>query len=89
MKYLLLTVLFAATAWLVGWNSGFDRGHKMGYDDAIIQGVVKVECKFKCPKCQSGNHSDRPTCQVPAQGPNSAQRSFFQSLVPLIESDTN
>jgi hypothetical protein len=88
MKYLIIPILIATT-WLVGWNIGFDVGHKMGIDDAIIAGVVKVECKFPCPKCRTSNRSDHPTCSALGQELNSGQRSFSQSLELPTESEPN
>lgn len=89
MKYLILTVLSVATSWLVGWNIGFDKGHKMGFDEAIISGVVQVECKIPCPKCQTSSRSDHPTCLEIEQELNSARRSFYQSLELPTESEPN
>ena len=47
----IILTLITAIVYLEAWNIGHDVGFSSGYNTAILEGKVLVECKFK-PKCE-------------------------------------
>lgn len=49
MFYLvLIAVAMHVTAYFYSWNIGHDVGYISGYNTAILEGKVEVQCKFPC-----------------------------------------
>lgn len=48
---IVITGLLCSISFFKGSEVGFDMGYKNAWADAIFQGIIKIECKFKPPKC--------------------------------------
>ena len=49
--YALMGALLITDALLYAWNQGFETGASYGYNKAITDGRMVIECKFKPPTC--------------------------------------
>jgi hypothetical protein len=47
----IIVVLGVLTASISAWNNGWDFGNQFGYQQAIIDGKMEIDCKFQT-NCQ-------------------------------------
>jgi hypothetical protein len=45
---ILIAVALHVTAYFLAWNVGHDVGYLSGYNQAILEGKVEVQCTFPC-----------------------------------------
>lgn len=46
LGWFVVVILSILVAYFLGWNIGFDTGVVNGFNTALIEGKVLVECKF-------------------------------------------